>query len=147
MEVSRFRELLPEFSDDAKFPDAILGVMTSIAAEYINPDDSACRSLRAKSLEYALCLMAAHLYTLHLQRFGKSNPGMAQGGFIQSSSIEDVSVTKAQIPARNAWQAWLSQTPYGQALSALLHIKAAGGLYVGGLPERGAFRKVGGTFR
>lgn len=145
--VARFRELLPEYKDDSKYAEPLISLMIDIACEYINPTDSACRSLRASSLEYAVALMAAHLLTLHLQRFSAAIPGGEQGGFVQSASIEDVSVTKAQIPARNAWQAWLSQTPYGQSLSALLHIKAVGGLYVGGMPERAGFRKIGGGFR
>jgi hypothetical protein len=49
-------------------------------------------------------------------------------------------------PAANAWQYWLNTSPYGMQLLALLQAKGVGGLYVGGLPERDAFRKVYGVF-
>ncbi|MNJ79317.1 hypothetical protein D3C77_772930 [compost metagenome] len=44
------------------------------------------------------------------------------------------------------WSYWLGMTPYGMQLMALLKVCTGGGLYVGGLPERAAFRSVGGIF-
>jgi hypothetical protein len=41
---------------------------------------------------------------------------------------------------------YLSGSVYGQMLWAMLNVASAGGVYLGGLPERRAYRKVGGVF-
>ena len=60
--------------------------------------------------------------------------------------IDKVTVTNMPPPVKNGWQFWLATTPYGMQLWALLKRMAGAGLYIGGLPERRAFRKVFGTF-
>jgi hypothetical protein len=49
-------------------------------------------------------------------------------------------------PETNQWQWWLSLSPWGQQLLALLLVKSAGGFYIGGFPERQGFRKAYGLF-
>lgn len=144
-----FREKFPEFFavTGEEPPQPVVEMWLEVATFYVDPIDYSCRMLTGKKLEYAIYLMAAHLYSLFIQRKDEGdNPGDAQGGFIQAASIGDVSVTKASLPAKDTWDWWLQQTPYGQALLALLSVVSVGGLSVGGLPEREGFRKVGGLF-
>lgn len=145
-----FREKFPEFykvAGNVEPPEPVVNMWLEVATFYIDPCDYSCRMLTGKSLQYAIYLMAAHLYSLFLQRQSETeNPGDAQGGWIQSASVGDVSVTKASLPAKDTWDWWLQQTPYGQALLSLLSIASVGGISVGGLPEREGFRKVGGLF-
>ena len=143
-----FRNFFPEFLTGGTVPpEPIIEMFLEVATYYIDPRDSQCRMLNGKSLEYAIYLMAAHLYSLQLQRAEEgSNPGEAQGGFVQSASIGDVSVTKASLPSKDTWEWWLQQTPYGQQLLSLLLAVSVGGTFVGGLPETSAFRKAGGVF-
>lgn len=51
-------------------------------------------------------------------------------------------MTVAAAPGTTSYTYWLNSTPYGQQLAALLARCSAGGFYVGGLPERAAFRSV-----
>jgi hypothetical protein len=95
--------------------------------------------------------LTAHLLALGtMQTAGAGGQGQSaggvQGGFITSATVGEVSVAKLAPPATNGWQWWLASTPYGQALWALLSVKAVGGFAIGGLPEREGFRKVGGVF-
>lgn len=89
-------------------------------------------------------LIVAHVgFMLLLAAAGQG----AIGGAITGAAEGSVNVAFAAPPIRTGLQYYLSSSPYGQMLWANLCIAAAGGDYVGGLPERRAFRKVGGTFR
>lgn len=63
-----------------------------------------------------------------------------------SASEGSVSVGMMAPPAKNGWQFWLSSTPYGVQLGALLGVASAGGVFIGGSEERAAFRKAGGVW-
>ncbi|QQO38565.1 hypothetical protein [Pseudomonas phage TH15] len=147
----KFRTLFPEFADQAAYPDVRLQMYFDIACEFISDRDSPYRILNGKALEACLYLLTAHLLSLSTMQVqgaagGGVTAGGTQGGFITSATVGEVSVAKLAPPAKNGWQWWLSGTPYGQELWALLSVKAVGGFYIGGLPERQGFRKVGGTF-
>lgn len=87
-------------------------------------------------------LIVSHL--LQLQANAATGTG---GGPVVSATIDKVSVSFAAPPAgTSAFKFWLYGTPYGAQLLALLARCSAGGVYVGGLPERAAFRSVGGIF-
>jgi hypothetical protein len=151
-----FCGLFPEFvipanpPVPAQPPQPVIEMFLEVAAYYVDPCDFPGRMLTGKSLQYAVYLMTAHLYSLFQQRKAEADeggtPGDAQGGWIQSASVGDVSVTKASLPAKDTWEFWLNSTPYGMLLLALLQGVSVGGLSVGGLPERSAFRKVYGVF-
>lgn len=148
-----FRKQFPEFSDKTKFPPEKLGIFWSVAASFVDTRDSPCRILSGDALVYALNLLTAHLLTLSMQAAESMNGGASGGGgvpgqtgFITSAHIDEVSVTKMQPPVKDGWQFWLSSTPYGTQLWAILSMLAVGGISVGGLPERTGFRKVGGVF-
>lgn len=129
-DLAAFRALYPQF---ASVSDATVNANAAQALCYIAETCAdAC----------ALNLMVAHLLQL-AQNATDGTPG----GQITSASIDKVSVTVAQAPgATNSYTYWLNSTPYGQQLAALLARCAAGGTQVGGLPERAAFRSVGGMF-
>lgn len=145
---ANFRKMFPAFADTTVWPEEMLSMYWDMAAEFISPAWCPCRMLNGGALQLALDMMTAHIATL-------MNPQAAEGGaagvptgggIVTSASIGAVSVGVAAPPTKDMWEYWLGQTPYGQQLLALLKVKAVGGFYVGGLPERAAFRKVGGVF-
>jgi hypothetical protein len=140
-----FRAQFPEFADTVAYPAAMLSGYFTMAQLFIVADGSPCASLQGDQLQLALNQMTAHLMILG-QQAATGVPGTAQGGFETSASIGEISVQKLAPPAADAWQWWLVQTTYGQALSALLSVLATGGLSVGGMSERSSFRKAGGCF-
>lgn len=138
--VAAFRTAFPAFSDVAAFPNALLQGNWDSAACIISTNDG-CYSLRGASRERALNLLTAHLTALGVIIASGQTPGV-----MTQATIDKVSITLQAPPVKTEFEWWLTQTPYGQQLLALLQAKAAGGIVVGGLPERLAFRKVGGTF-
>lgn len=87
-------------------------------------------------------LMIAHL----LQLAANAAAGGASGA-LASAAIDKVSVSFQAPPyGSSAYRFWLYSTPFGAQLAALLARCSAGGIYVGGAPERAAFRRVGGGF-
>jgi uncharacterized protein DUF4054 len=139
-DVAAFRAQFPYFADVTKYPDVLLSGYFSMAGCYLSPWDRC--DFYGDCLQLALNLMTAHLAFLYTPR-GNIIPGV---GLVTSSTIDRVSVTKQLPTSSSAWQYWLSSTPYGLQLWALLHSKAAGGWMVGGSLERRAFRKAGGIF-
>jgi Protein of unknown function (DUF4054) len=156
-----FRAQFPEFANPDVYPETLLSMYWGTAAYFIDPTSTsadtspACACLCAlqrmlltgDSLVYALNLLAAHLMALATPvpvNGGKANP--SAGGYETSARIGDISVSKLAPPVNSAWDYWLMQTPYGQALSALLSVVSVGGLSVGCIPERQGFRKYGGIF-
>lgn len=144
-----FRQLFTAFSDTTKYPQATLQMYWDVASDYISTNDSPCNNLNGASLQLALDSMCAHLATLFTQDDNNvmdgGSPGEA-GGIEVSASVGAVSVSNLPPPIKDAWDYWLNQTQYGKQLLALLAVKAVGGFYVGGLPERQGFRKAGGVF-
>lgn len=144
-DADQFRQALPAFADETQYPDAILQVYWDTATCYISDQDYGC--LTGACRRQALNLMTAHLCVIseNAQKGSDVSSGQVTN-FITSSTVDKVSVSVAQPPAKDQWSWWLSTTPYGQQLQALLSANIAGGLYIGGLPEKSAFRKVGGVF-
>lgn len=143
-----FRAQFPAFADQNKYPSVVIDAYWDMAAIFIANDESPYNTLHGKLLSTALNMLTAHLLVLGDQSksMGGKSPGSKQGGFTTSASVGEVSVAKLAPPATDGWEWWLSSTPYGQMLWALLQLKSVGGLSVGGLPERDSFRKVGGVF-
>ena len=133
-----FRQVFPAFSDPTTYPDARLHAYFFLASGYVSPEDYG--SLAGDVRAHALGLMVAHL-------LATTDAALAgQSGVVIMSRVGDVQVQLQPPPERGQWRYWLNQTPYGAQLLALLEMQSAGGFYVGGLPERSAFRKVGGVF-
>lgn len=149
LDIKKFREQFPQFDDPALYPDEMIQMYWDTTTVFISDEDCPCRTLHGKQLELALNYMTAHLMTLFAVPAVQGSEGSISstgGGFVQSATVGEVSVTKLAPPVKDAWQWWLEQSPYGAALLALLQQLAVGGMYIGGLPERLGFRKVGGVF-
>lgn len=140
-DVTAFRVQFPQFSNPIDYPDAILQIDWDQATCYINPNDF--QFMTGDCLQLTLNLMTAHLAAFATLVAQGQNPG-----FVESATIDRITVgiLKPAIKPTRQWQSFLSATPYGARLLALLQSMAVGGFYVGGLPESGAVRKVGGIF-
>lgn len=138
-DVALFRERFPAFADSVLYPDPVLQSYWNTAACIISPQNYGC--LTGDCRAQALMLLTAHLAQLATNIQNGITPGV-----ITSASVDKVSVSMMQPPAIDQWGWWLAQTPYGAQLWAMLSVAAAGGLYIGGRPERSAFRKVYGRY-
>jgi len=138
-DVAVFRARYPQFADSDIYPDATLNAYWETATCFISAEDygylhGACR-------ETALMLLTAHLAGLSVFIANGQTPGM-----VTSATIDKVSVSLTPPPVKDQLAWWLNLTPYGMQLWAMLSAMSVGGLYIGGLPERSAFRTVGGRF-
>jgi hypothetical protein len=134
-----FRAQFPEFASSITYPANTLLGYFGVASDYINPNDG--RINNGATLQLMLDLMTAHL----AKSFSMINAGQTSV-ILSGSSTGSVSVSLTPPPVKNAYQWWLSTTPYGNQLRALQMAKAAGGFMSGGSLERSAFRKAGGVF-
>ena len=143
LDISVFRQTFPAFASVTLYPDASITLRWGLAVGMFGDQDN--WALSGASLQSALNLLTAHLLQLATATVaGGTGPSVT--GPVVSATVDKVSVTVAAPVAKSAWQYWLASTPYGQELAALLSLVSAGGLYVGGLPERRGFRKIGGVF-
>lgn len=142
--IADFRAAFPQFASAVAFPDALVTLQYNMATGFVSDSTYGCMTVLVRTS--ALYLMTAHLLSLGaIIADGGTYQGAA--GIVTQSKVGDVSVSLAQPPyGTSAWRYWLSLTPYGAQLLALLDVQSAGGFYIGGLPERAAFRKVGGIF-
>lgn len=147
LDIPFFRTAFPAFSDPVKYPDARIQANWDLAVAYLGDADGCLLNGDAK--QAALNFLTAHL--LYLSDLtghggGGASVGGAAGGVLTGAQVDKVQVQFAPPPFKNGWDWWLMQSPYGSQLQALLRMKSAGGWYVGGLPERDAFRRVYGGF-
>lgn len=147
LDVAKFREMFPAFAANPPYTNDYIQMRWNIAVCFVSDSDYGC--LNGDCRENALLYVTAHIMQLENAANGSfGQDAEASSGVIQSATIDKISVAVKIPPSSEksnfAW--WLSQTPYGQNALALLSVAAAGGLYIGGLPERSAFRKVGGIF-
>lgn len=140
--IANFRTLFPAFADTTKFPDEQLEAQWIAATGFLGEYDGCL--LSGDPLQLALNYMTAHLLQSYVLLLA-GGPS-ATVGVVVAAHIDKIQVQMAPPPVKSAFQYWLFTTPYGQYLWSLLSMKSAGGFYIGGLPERGAFRKVAGTF-
>jgi len=137
-----FRQLYPQFLDPAVFSDIRLQADFDMATAYVSPDSYGDMTDAVRT--QAVYLMAAHL--LALGAIIAQNNYQGQVGIVAGAKVGEVSVTLSPPPDRGQWRWWMNTTPYGAQLVGLLEAQSVGGFYVGGLPERAAFRKVAGYF-
>ena len=132
-DLSAFRTAYPVFDS---VPDATVQAAATSALCLIGQDGCDCDVQMWQ-------LMVAHL--LYIQ--GQVATGNGNAGAVTSATIDKVSVAFAAPPfGTSAYKFWLFKSPYGGQLLAMLDRCSKGGVYVGGLPERSAFRSVGGVF-
>jgi hypothetical protein len=142
IDLPTFRLLYPAFANPMLYPDAYVTAQFTAATAYFGQYDGPL--INGAQLQNVLNLMTAHLMQINVMLSGAGQSPVI--GVLSSATIDKVSVTNTPPPAKDGWQYWLSTTPYGLQLRALLKVLSAGGLYVGGSPERSAFRKIGGRF-
>lgn len=138
-DVAQFRKLFPAFASEEQFPDTLLQIYWDVAITYIAPFDNF--ALCGAALQLALNQLTAHIAQSMSQVNSGDTPGVLTG-----ATEGSVSASLQAPPTKDGFTWWLSTTPYGTMLRALLLVKSAAGFYVGGLPERSAYRKVGGVF-
>lgn len=148
LDIAKFRIWFPQFKnavDPPKpaFPDVLIEQWWWEAERFVVNSKACFWCLEGLDRKYALYLMAAHIGALwSVQNDDNTKPYIAI-----SATVDKVSVAlKAAPDNESAFKHWLELTPYGLKLLALLVEKASGGVYFGGLPERSAFRKVGGIY-
>lgn len=129
--LAAFRARYPQF---AGLEDGQIHACADQAGELLSVNGGTGDSSR-------LCLLVAHLLTLEQQAKAGAIVGQVTG-----AGVDKINVSLAAAPSRDMWEYWLSLTPFGLQLLVLLKVCSAGGLYVGGRPERAAFRSVGGKF-
>lgn len=139
-DYAKFGEMFPEFST---LSEQYVQFRWDIAICYVSDENYGCLSGTCR--ENVLLYVTAHIIQIENATRGESG---AEAGVITSASIDKISVTVQAPPNadKSAFAYWLNKTPYGQNALALLKSASVGGLYIGGLPERSAFRKVGGIF-
>lgn len=136
-----FRAQFKAFSNQTCYGNAALQSWFDMATTFIEDVNNACSLLGGAPRVQALNFLVAHL----IQFFNQAADGETPGVLV-SASIDKVRVEVEPPPKGTQFDYWLNTTPYGSALAALLTLSAAGGIYVGGLPERDAFRRVYGGF-
>jgi hypothetical protein len=134
-DASVMRAMLPAFSNPVQYPTALLQIYFGNATSFISDDQGPLIGLADQT--QALYLMTAHLAAL--QAIICDNDG-APIGVVREASVDKVTVTLQMTTNPSAFQLWLSSTPYGQQLYALLGMLSVGGWYFGGSPQRAAFR-------
>ena len=141
LNISNFRAnpIFAQFSNETTFPDVYLTSLWDVGSVYISTDESG--PLTESQREFALQLMLAHIAFIQLKIADGSDFSVMTSG-----SEGSVSVGIAPPPSDDGFSWWLSATPYGKMLAALLQASAAAGFVYGGRPERSAFRKVYGAF-
>lgn len=142
--VAAFRVQFPQFANPTVFPDITLQAYWDTASQYIanQSQEGFCGGMTDAQLLLALNLMTAHLAALSVIM---ANGSGQTPGLVQSATIDKVTVSLTPPPVTDQFQWWLSLTPYGQQLLALLQVQSVGGFYVGGAPESlGMYRPLGG---
>lgn len=135
-DIAAFQAAFPAF---ASTPDAAIQVWVNIVAESSMGDWFSSAPLTQQQL------IVAHVgYLLTNASTLSDSQG---GGAVVSASEGSVSASFVAPPVRDGLEYYLSGSAYGQMLWAMLRVSAAGGVNIGGLPERRAYRKVYGTFR
>lgn len=141
-----FRARFAEFADPLSYLDLDLQTAWDMATFHVsNESASGCGGLTDGQRTLVIQLMAAHMLRI-AKAVDAAGAGTATTGVVTGATIDKVNVTLMPPPARDTWAYWLAQSNYGQQLAALLQGAAVGGFYVGGNPERAAFRKVGGVW-
>lgn len=138
-DVAAFRAAFPAFANVSSFSDETLQGYWNAATYQIS--DQNYGSLNGAARDRALNCLTAHLTQLSVLISSGQTVGL-----VSEASIDKVKVTLTPPPVKGQWQWWLSLTPYGAECLAILSAKGAGGLYVGGSPNRRAFRGFGGVW-
>lgn len=127
--INDFLVLYPQFNTDALRPIATFCLDDTIIWAKCNWDLPRFGA-RINSIIY---LLTAHRTLLS----GTAQTGQAgQGGQVASANVDGVSISYVQMPAKDAFSYWLSLSPYGIELCAMLEMISGLPSYIGGSFER-----------
>jgi len=139
VDIPLFRVQCAAYSNATTYPDLLITNTWGMGSAYVSTSNYG--NLKDGQRQYALNLMCAHLLYLS-DMIAKGSPI----GVVTSASEGAVSIGLMPPPTKNQFQYWLNQSPYGTQLLALLRVKGAVGVYVGGNGVTGNFRNPNGTF-
>jgi hypothetical protein len=136
LDYAGFIAAFPEFSTTAQ---ALVELQIENALNFVSTEKAI--GDRLKNRDYA-----AYLITAHLLAIGKKiSLGQPIQAVLQGTE-GTITVGFVPPPVQNGFQFWLSATPYGQQLWALLSVSSVGGFMTGGYPARAGIRKTNGNF-
>ena len=127
--INEFLLIYPQFNTDILKPIATYYLNDNIAWAECKWDLKrfGCR------LNTAIYLLTAHRTFLNSQAQAGQE---GQGGKVASASVGEVSVSYATMPTNDTFDYWLTLSPYGQELAALLNMLSGLPKYYGGSFER-----------
>lgn len=128
-----FRKLFKAFANEIEYDNCVLQTYWDQATSYVSNANYGWMAGCDRAL--AINQMTAHLIAISEIIASGQIPSLETG-----ASIDKISVTLEPPPVKSQFDWWLSLTPYGQMLLALLGVKAAGGWGVGGSFTRAGFR-------
>lgn len=137
-DYAAFIALFPAYSNSKTYPQATLQAFWNSAIIYIS-DNGSFGILNGANRQQAINLMTAHLTYISDLIAAGTVPYL-----MQNATIDKVTVGLTPPPLPNQWQWWLSVSPYGQQLLALLQVYAVGGFYTNGSAPVAAFGYQGG---
>jgi len=142
IDVDEFREKFPQFVNPVLYPTDNILLMADMVDCYIDVGNRWFRCVKCQELMTEL--LTAHLLVINGTPVSPANGAT---GIISNATVGSVSVGFFNASSsKGAFMSWLGKTPYGEQLAALLARLSIGLGYIGGSPERRAFRKVGGRF-
>lgn len=119
-----FRAAFPEFSDVARYPDAMLNFWSVLATAQVDP----CRW--GTQTNVGIYLYVAHEITMAAQNFNTGAiggvPGSSSPGAIGSKTIGSVSVTYDTTSSSEKDGGWWNGTSYGRQFLRLARIFGSG---------------------
>lgn len=136
--LANFRAQFPAFTAIA---DATLQANWTTGTAYVNSYNANTCAYTQAQAQLANDLMAAHITALGIQIAANQAPGV-----MTAATEGSVNITLLPPPVKSAFGYWLSSTPYGAQLRALLDQIASVGFFVGGSLERSSYRGAGGRF-
>ncbi len=140
IDIAAFRAQFPGQFPDPPLTDANVQIFWDIAICYISDLDEG--ALAGAGRRKAINYVVAHLVTLNAMAAAGDAPG-----FLESASIDKITVSIQSFASRTQFAWWMNQTIFGQAAYAMLQAKGAGGGYAAsGSNELGAFRRAEGLF-
>ncbi len=124
----------------ASYGEAKTEVFWDIAINYVN-DTGNYGCMQGTSRAYAINLMTAHLIYLQALIAAGQVPAL-----VQDSQVDKIQISLTPPPVKNQFDWWLSLTPYGQSLLALLQVSSVGGFYIGGSAPLAGFGYCNGFY-
>ena len=127
-----FRAQFPQLSDMTTYPEATLQMYWDQAGGIVQ--NTTYGFLPQTSGSAALYLLTAHLAYIGNLLINGQTPTVTT-----AAGIDKISVTLLPPPAKDFFQFWLSSSPYGLQLLAILEVAAVGGFYSPGSLGRQGF--------